>query len=66
MGGEPNPFHDPEVSGYLDEKNARIEELEIALRAALSFMQGRHTDHSDGHAQMVIAAVRGALRKDRD
>lgn len=44
----------------------RIEELEIALRAALSFIQGRHPDHSDGHAQMVIAAIRGALRKDRD
>lgn len=44
----------------------RIEELEVALRAALSFMQGRHTDHRDGHAQMVIAALRGALRKDRD
>lgn len=44
----------------------RIEELEIALRAALSFMQERHTDHNDGHAQMVIAAVRGALRKERD
>jgi len=44
----------------------RIEELEIALRAALSFVQGRHTDHNDGHAQMVIAALRGALRKPRD
>lgn len=66
MGGEPNPFHDPEVSGYLDAKHKRIEELEIALRAALSFVQGRHPDHSDGHAQMVIAAIRGALRKDRD
>lgn len=44
----------------------RIDELEVALRAALSFLQDRHTDHSDGHAQMVIAAVRGALRKDRD
>ncbi len=44
----------------------RIEELEIALRAALSFVQQRHTDHDDGHAQMVIAAMRGALRKERD
>jgi len=46
--------------------DARIEELEIALRAALSFVQERHTDHNDGHAQMVIAAMRGALRKPRD
>lgn len=45
---------------------ARIEELEVALRAALSFVQGRHTDHNDGHAVMVIAAMRGALRKPRD
>ena len=45
----------------------RIEELEIAIRASLSFVQERHTDHSDGHAQMVIAALRGALAKrDRD
>lgn len=42
--------------------NGRIEELETAIRAALSFVQGRHPDHSDGHAQMVIAALRGALR----
>ena len=40
----------------------RIEELEVAVRAALSFAQERHADHSDGHAQMVIAALRGALR----
>ncbi len=44
----------------------RIEDLEIALRAALSFVQERHADPNDGHAVMVIAAVRGALRKDRD
>lgn len=45
----------------------RIEELEVALRAALSFVQERHTDHNDGHAQMVIAALRGALRnRERD
>lgn len=44
----------------------RIEQLEIALRAALSFIQERHTNHGDVRAQMVIAAVRGALRKDRD
>ena len=50
----------------LNQACGRIEELEIALRAALSFVQGRHPDHSDGHAQMVIAAIRGALRKDRD
>jgi hypothetical protein len=56
-------FHD----GCLRQRDlARIEELEIALRAALSFIQERHTDHNDGHAQMVIAAVRGALRKVRD
>lgn len=44
----------------------RIEGLEIAMRAALSFVQERHTDPNDGHAVMVIAAMRGALRKDRD
>lgn len=44
-------------------KAQRIEELEIAVRAALSFVQGRHTDHNDGHAQTVIAALRGALAK---
>ena len=45
----------------------RIEELEIAIRAALSFVQDRHADHNDGHAQMVIAALRGALRnRERD
>lgn len=63
MGGEPNPFHDPDVSGYLDEKNERIEDLEICIRAALSFVQQRHTDPNDGHALMVIAAMRGALAK---
>lgn len=42
--------------------DARVEELEIAIRAALSFVQGRFPDHSDGHAVMVIAALRGALR----
>ena len=47
----------------LDRQSKRIDELEIALRAALSFMQERHADHNDGHARMVIAAVRGALRK---
>lgn len=41
---------------------ARIAELECAVRAALSFVQERHTDHSDGHAQMVAMALRGALR----
>lgn len=46
--------------------SARIEQLEIALRAALSFIQERHADHSDARARMVITAVRGALRKDRD
>lgn len=47
----------------IEKREARIEELEVALRAALSFVQERHPDHSDGHAQMVIAAIRGALRK---
>jgi hypothetical protein len=41
----------------------RVDELEVAARAALSFVQERHADHSDGHAQMVIAALRGALAK---
>lgn len=40
----------------------RIEELEVAVRAALSFVQERHPSHDDGHAVMVIAALRGALR----
>lgn len=44
----------------------RVEELEIVIRAALSFVQGRHTDPNDGHAIMVIAAMRGALRRARD
>jgi hypothetical protein len=43
--------------------DARVEELEVVVRAALSFVQGRHMDHNDGHAQMVIAAMRGALAK---
>jgi hypothetical protein len=47
--------------------DARIDELQIAVRAALSFVQDRHSDHNDGHAQMVIAALRGALRnRERD
>lgn len=41
----------------------RIEELEVVVRAALSFVQERHTDHDDGHARMVIMALRGALAK---
>lgn len=49
-----------------DARDQRVEDLEVALRAALSFLQERHADHSDGHAQMVITAVRGALRKPRD
>lgn len=40
----------------------RIEELEMAVRAALSFVQERHPNHSDGHAQLVVMALRGALR----
>lgn len=55
------------VSAYdYDIAARRIEDLEIALRAALSFAQERHSDPNDGHAVMVIAAMRGALRKDRD
>lgn len=44
----------------------RIEELEIALRAALSYIQNQPCSQGNGHAEMVIAAIRGALRKDRD
>lgn len=43
----------------------RVEELEVAVRAALSFVQERFSDqgtYSDGHAQMVAMALRGALR----
>lgn len=46
-----------------DARDDRIIALEIAIRAALSFVQGRHADSNDGHAQMVIAALRGALEK---
>ncbi len=63
MSGESNLFDDPDVAAYLDELHARVEQLEIAIRAALSFVQGRHADTNDGHAQMVIAALRGALAK---
>jgi hypothetical protein len=66
MAGEPNPFHDPDVAQYCDEKAERINDLEVVLRTALSFIQNRHTDPNDGHAVMVIAAMRGALRKPRD
>lgn len=65
MGGEPNPFHDPDVSGYLDQKSERIEQLEVVIRAALSFIQDRHRSPEDGHAVMVTAALRGALRDGR-
>jgi len=51
------------LEDVLGERDARIEELEIAIRAALSFVQGRHADPNDGHARMVIAALRGALAK---
>lgn len=44
----------------------RIDDLECAVRAALSFIQGRYPDHSDGHAQMVIMALRGVLRLGRE
>lgn len=40
----------------------RIEELEIAVRAALSYIQNQPVSHGNGHAEMVIAALRGALR----
>lgn len=50
-------------SATIADYKERIEELEIAIRAALSFVQGRHADFNDGHAQMVIAALRGALAK---
>jgi hypothetical protein len=66
MAGEPNPFEDPDVSQYCDEQVERINALEVVLRAALSFVQSRHTDPNDGHAVMVVAAMRGALRKPRD
>jgi hypothetical protein len=66
MAGEPNPFQDPDVSQYCDEQVERINALEVVLRAALSFVHNRHTDPNDGHAVMVIAAMRGALRKPRD
>lgn len=45
---------------------ARIEQLEIVLRAALSYIQERHSACEDRRTDDVIAAVRAALRKDRD
>lgn len=56
----------PPLAAEIKAMAERIEELEVALRAAVSFVQGRHTDPEDGHARMVIAAIRGALRKERD
>jgi hypothetical protein len=50
------------MSRYCDHLERRVEDLEVCIRAALSFMQERFPDHSDGHAVMVIAAMRGALR----
>jgi hypothetical protein len=41
---------------------ARVEELEVAIRAALSYIQNQPVSHGNGHAEMVIAALRGALR----
>jgi hypothetical protein len=40
----------------------RIAELEIAIRAALSYIQNQPGSQGNGHAEMVIAALRGALR----
>lgn len=62
MGGEPNLYTDADLDCILADKAGRVEELEVAVRAALSFMQDRHASGDDGHAQMVIAALRGALR----
>ena len=53
-------------NGIIRNLQDRIDDLESALRAALSFIQEKHADHSDRRAVMVIAAVRGALCKDRD
>lgn len=50
------------MSRYCDYLEQRVEDLEIVIRAALSFIQERHSSHDDGHAVMVIAALRGALR----
>lgn len=36
MAGEPNPFDDPDVSGYLDEQIERIDKLERALRGIIA------------------------------
>lgn len=60
--GVPDRWHEAEAA------KRRIEELEIAIRAALSFIQERHCDngtYSDGHAEMVAMALRGALKPDR-
>lgn len=45
-----------------------IEGLEVAIRAALSFVQERFSDqgtYSDGRAQMVAMALRGALARSK-
>lgn len=44
----------------------RIEELEIAVRAALSYIQNQPGSNGNKHADQIIGALRGALRKERD
>ena len=41
----------------------RIEELEVAVRVALSYIQNQPCSNGNGHAEMVIATLRGALNK---
>lgn len=45
------------------EYRERIEELEVAVRAALSYIQNQPGSQGYGHAEMMIAALRGALAK---
>jgi hypothetical protein len=51
-----------EILDAKDAKHAeRIEELEIVVRAALSYLQNQPKD--DGHAELLVCALRGALAK---
>lgn len=58
------------IEKLFDDLTGRVEELEIAVRAALSFIQDRHYRYGaydDRHAQAVVMALRGALaNRERD
>jgi hypothetical protein len=60
MAGEPNPFLDPDVSDYLDEKCARINELEAAIKAITYCMDGKV--HNAWHDYVDLADKAPILR----